>query len=433
MSSSIESTWSLQGRNALPSLIASDILTSVFSDLKSCCENDEYRWRRCPYSWIRVTHVCRHWRTNALSSPLLWSHIIVRRSDWTQECLTRSGQAPIDVSLLRGAVPTEDAVTSLSLILRHYPRVRSLRLEIPKDSYVAFAKLGEIDLESPLLQLLSLQMTDEGPSDGSDVLSLFVNGNRALPMLAAVELDGLASPWKVACLPKSLRRLSITQTHYQSDYHDMLDALEGFPLLETLEIYHAVPQMPVSEYTTRKPIFLHHLGCLKMACNASDCGRLLTVLRFPKSAMLELECDLDDRHTNLPAFVQSVARHLDNGANDNSTHLLSVSLRCDEFDPWRLLLFRGWWTIRPLSVLEDEFAETQSDVTLKLTLSEWMRDREGSAIRYLLPRLPLTKVLAISIENVHTKQPEQTLAQIFSQMDDLRSLSFSCNPGLVEL
>lgn len=324
----------------------------------------------------------------------------------------------------------EDVATSLSLILRQYSRVRSLRLEVRRDSYDVIAKVAEIDLEAPLLRLLSLQMTDIGPSDGDDVLSLFINSNRVLPAFASLNLGGLKFPWKFEHFPNSLRHLSITHTHYESDYRNMLDTLEGLPLLESLEILHALPRMP--EDIVRAPVSLHYLRRLKMACDASGYSQFLAVVRLPRGLELELECDLDDRHTNLPDFAQSVASQLCRETT-TPTPLLSVSLRCDELEPWRLLTLRGWRTVQPLSILEDEYTESKADITLKLILSEDLRDREGDAIRCLLPRLPLTKVQAFSIDNVNTRKPEETLVEIFSQMVDLRSLGFSSTPGLAEL
>ncbi|KAI0322112.1 hypothetical protein OF83DRAFT_1036610, partial [Amylostereum chailletii] len=48
------------------------------------------------FGWIRVTHVCFHWREVALAHAHLWSNVTFSLGpDWAQEFLQRSKQAPV--------------------------------------------------------------------------------------------------------------------------------------------------------------------------------------------------------------------------------------------------------------------------------------------------------------------------------------------------
>jgi F-box-like len=49
--------------------------------------------------WIRVTHVCRHWRQIALDDSSLWARIwgIPTNMKWISEMLARAMNVPLDI------------------------------------------------------------------------------------------------------------------------------------------------------------------------------------------------------------------------------------------------------------------------------------------------------------------------------------------------
>ncbi|KAI0277169.1 hypothetical protein BGY98DRAFT_901925, partial [Russula aff. rugulosa BPL654] len=55
--------------------------------------------RRRNLGWIRVTHVCRHWRQVALDDSSLWARISGTQANtkWISEMLARAKNAPLDV------------------------------------------------------------------------------------------------------------------------------------------------------------------------------------------------------------------------------------------------------------------------------------------------------------------------------------------------
>ncbi|THU75236.1 hypothetical protein K435DRAFT_707500, partial [Dendrothele bispora CBS 962.96] len=54
-----------------------------------------FHWRTL--AWIRVSHICRHWRNVALGCPALWSHPIFYMPASVPEMLLRSKSAPLTV------------------------------------------------------------------------------------------------------------------------------------------------------------------------------------------------------------------------------------------------------------------------------------------------------------------------------------------------
>ena len=83
-------------RNALAPIsryLPPEVLSEIFAALK-------YALRLVlnkNMQWIRVTHVCWHWRSVALSCPSLWSYIDLSYPKWVLTMLGRSRMAPLVV------------------------------------------------------------------------------------------------------------------------------------------------------------------------------------------------------------------------------------------------------------------------------------------------------------------------------------------------
>ncbi|CAL1706498.1 unnamed protein product [Somion occarium] len=59
--------------NKLPAELLMEVFCHYIAICKAQCEYSE---DSNPYSWVGITHVCRHWRQAALAYPLLWSTIV---------------------------------------------------------------------------------------------------------------------------------------------------------------------------------------------------------------------------------------------------------------------------------------------------------------------------------------------------------------------
>ncbi|EIW79598.1 hypothetical protein CONPUDRAFT_73995 [Coniophora puteana RWD-64-598 SS2] len=86
--------------------IPTEILAIIFQECVTLAHaQDGLMWcyhsctRRCLLDWVCITHVCRRWRTIALSQPLLWSHLILLYPSWAKTMLARAKTAPLTISL----------------------------------------------------------------------------------------------------------------------------------------------------------------------------------------------------------------------------------------------------------------------------------------------------------------------------------------------
>jgi hypothetical protein len=89
-----------------------------------------------PYpAWLSITHVCRRWRTIALSHSQLWTSVTKRLSlPWTKAFMERSGtmlmdfDIDTDLDLPRPYTRTCFYLEDIVLLLADFTRIRSLSL-----------------------------------------------------------------------------------------------------------------------------------------------------------------------------------------------------------------------------------------------------------------------------------------------------------------
>ncbi|KAJ2965273.1 hypothetical protein NUW54_g14174 [Trametes sanguinea] len=86
------------------------------------------------YAWISVTHVCRTWRTVALSTPRLWGYIVLTRSSIVEDVLARSKKAPLRITGHLMSSHDEKA-KMLKNIMQESSRIQELRLSAPASSF----------------------------------------------------------------------------------------------------------------------------------------------------------------------------------------------------------------------------------------------------------------------------------------------------------
>ncbi len=92
----------------------------------SLCVPDELDSLTYDMGWIGFSHVCRQWRTIALSCVELWSSIIFSKSKWTKLMLKRSKTAPLT---LRVDIDECFIYKRMLPVLRScFPRLRALHV-----------------------------------------------------------------------------------------------------------------------------------------------------------------------------------------------------------------------------------------------------------------------------------------------------------------
>ncbi|KAF8204232.1 hypothetical protein K438DRAFT_1819389 [Mycena galopus ATCC 62051] len=213
-----------------------------------------------------LAHVSRYWRAVALTTPALWSSIIIRNmSDprtqiYSQRMLeaqlSRSGRASLEIVFdydpfndESGSCVAEDALQTLA---EHSERWKALYITGSQ-----IARLAPVRGQLPLLEKLSVFGRDEGTDDGNSPpppVDYFLNAPRLRTIEVNQGLPFFAVPWTqlthyealgtwaghisaLVCL-KNVESCSFTIAHedYLEDPYARRDETIEFPTLRQLQV-----------------------------------------------------------------------------------------------------------------------------------------------------------------------------------------------------
>ncbi|PBK61510.1 hypothetical protein ARMSODRAFT_1089683 [Armillaria solidipes] len=235
--------------------------------------------------WLKVLHVCRHWRAITATYARLWATIDSNLDPAT--FIRRSSTAPLTVyvGIRNGKINQPD----LEIILRQTRRIRELHIDAFKWQTSA-TPLYEL-LKKPAKSLLSLTILIDGDRNSTphDLPTLF---SGRMPRLRQLCLEHI-STW-----PKNHFQNLTHVCLYRQDRefrpctNDFLDFLEGCPLLEELALIDAGPTRStagdVPAVLSHRVVPLDHLRELNCGSlgYALPITRLLSHLALPASAAM---------------------------------------------------------------------------------------------------------------------------------------------------
>jgi hypothetical protein len=101
--------------------------------------------------WVKVTHVCSHWRTIAMSFQELWSHIEFGCREWAQEMLQRAKLVPLTVKVALNSFTADASKSSLV----HGCRMRELRIRATDTTWRSHT-LPAFPISAQILERFSL-------------------------------------------------------------------------------------------------------------------------------------------------------------------------------------------------------------------------------------------------------------------------------------
>ena len=115
--------------------LPTELLLEIFLHCRDDCQEGmkirgDASKKANPYSWIRITHVCRLWRDIAIAYPLLWSQVVPCEL-WSlfSMVLRRSRNTPLSVRCTPCCWDTDMSFLTLDYILKqHLHRVERLTL-----------------------------------------------------------------------------------------------------------------------------------------------------------------------------------------------------------------------------------------------------------------------------------------------------------------
>ncbi|KAI0047461.1 hypothetical protein FA95DRAFT_1559086 [Auriscalpium vulgare] len=275
--------------------------------------------------WIRVTHVCRHWRAVALEMRDLWTRIpFSLGTHWVDTMFARAERTPLVVNCTTGPCLTEHQQEQ---IVTHLSHIKVLRIVGDADEISTVA--AALDTPTPCLELLEVCATHAGPpvvlpelllgASAPRLRSLSVGNPRSFPWSSPVLRD-LTSLF-VHIVPRSAP-MAYWRTVPSTTFTDFLSALEGIKGLRTLSLTGCCPWRS-SAGSEHRVIRLSRLEQLTFSSALRDCTTILSHLDVPSNARLSvLSLSAGIRGTDgLLAFFSALKTYLHIGVGADPQHI----------------------------------------------------------------------------------------------------------------
>lgn len=193
-------------------------------------------------SWVRLTHVCRHWRGVALNCSALWSNLSVAHEVWADLMLSRSKQAPlsVDLSIRETRCGPQAFKALLSKIYSHGTRLRTLKLCVSEGDM-----LSDFPPTVPNLQTLALTINVAYSTKAQLPAHVLAGG---APALEHLEVVGFTLPWKVIPSAPKLTFLKLFQLPKADRLSPLFlaESIGQMPALQDLDIKNFLPPGPLS-------------------------------------------------------------------------------------------------------------------------------------------------------------------------------------------
>ncbi len=329
-----------------------EVLGEIFIQYRSlyAVKGDEKFY--LPYAWIKITHVCYHFRMVALNTPRLWSTVCVTRPACVQEMITRSKQARLTIDTAFWSCN----IHSLSLAFSQLHRAHTVEFIARKPDVDSITHISTPS--APLLRFLLVKNPHTyTPFALPDFPEVFQNVKSL--NLVALHVSAYRLRWTESVLCHSLRRLCVTTggvtvrpNYRMKSLNDMLHTLENMPALQDLEIAGILPLLATDTMSTNTippTIKMPLLEALKLADNTSACAHFLEHVVLPSTTSITLVCSVADdvRLCFLTSALSSKLR----GLNRNGSQKSLFSFCIQRAEPEASLLIRGFTSVLTLPEL----------------------------------------------------------------------------------
>ncbi|KAM5532797.1 hypothetical protein V8D89_013516 [Ganoderma adspersum] len=406
--------------NYLPTEILAQILVTYVRDHYHSATSQWDKSALTRPKWIKLTHVCRHWRDVAMNTPRFWSHVYVRRPKTFSALLPLSKSSPLYIDLdLGGTIGADGKAwdSAIELIGQHSHRLCEFR-------YIATSKQVRLLSEKlshpmPLLEKLVLSHC-VSKVRGVDPLRLLPATGHA-PRLLHLEIYHLPVMWTDPVFCPTLTTLIVVGDESPRSAgprigtsEQFLDALQAMaPSLVHLTLDNCLPrfQPAASEPPpATRPIALPSLQHLKVGAITDDCVFLMDRLSMNPTAKVTVTAL---GVAGIPHLVEILSAHV-----SRTAPLLALHMFFPGITSWSVnIVGQGDVT---------DMARIRLDLTLRTSHLDDRFDRPLTAV------LRAAKTLFSHVKTLYTSSGHERdigWERLFMRTPSLQILDIKGHPG----
>ncbi|KAI0045332.1 hypothetical protein FA95DRAFT_1561207, partial [Auriscalpium vulgare] len=243
--------------------------------------------------WIRLTHVCRHWRQVFLNNASLWRHIVLPLPpQWSNALLERSRNAPLIITCSPKPQEEERRPAPVQLpiaTLEHVQHIDTIGYEGSRRSLVELLRTP-----APLLEIAHVD-----DISATDLFADSAPGLRELKMFRAQSL-----PWTASFLP-NLVTLSLTSLFISDP--PVAECIAGLQRLSRIQTLHLINCLgPFSSLPqpsdTSQTVTLPSLRTLWITGTLEDCVGFLRHMHTPNIITLHVSSHMEGVSESAPLY-----------------------------------------------------------------------------------------------------------------------------------
>lgn len=336
-----------------------------------------------PYSWIRLSHVCRVWRSAAVSTPSLWADISIINASATQEFLKRAAKRNLTVAFRQPGPFPSGSYTSEDIDARREAYTNILHNHIQRVTSLIGPSLTTIlssQVAKAATQLRAITMiTSDRALEACDRDALPL----PFPVLEHFEYRMASFSWQpYRCLLCPTLRFLVLQPNmgsvhfahtsrvYLPTARELVRAIATMPRLEHLDVrISATREHPAQTAELRS---LRHI-CL-IGASASVVAPLLASIIPAPDVRLRLDCNHGYDVGASQSLSGAIASALEARGSPYSLMLCSAFWIGDNNPGYCLL---GWRDARRLANFAD-FGHARVDADIRVTC-RWTGTHENCA------------------------------------------------------
>ncbi|KAJ3553330.1 hypothetical protein NM688_g3673 [Phlebia brevispora] len=292
-------------------------------------------WLR-PWNWIAVSWVCHAWRDIVLSTPTLWTTIVLLAHPKLIElALDRSGSLPLTVPVVEQPFWWSSALAKssgvLHMVMSSLSRIRDATFVISPPVYSVLSMLASsgIALQATILEELTIKMCIA--EDGLPVFSTL-----SMPRLTSLRVENISVRLLAALTRRTLTSLDADLHPFTLD--ELVGVLQHLPSLQKLSLFSIVLSR-WDEHPVLPPQSLPHLKRLTLWPSTDDDDERITgTAAYEESDIEEKIALLHEAVTKVQACEPSLTQ-----GSTTQFRTRSLELKNVEHDEFRVNL---WSTVR---------------------------------------------------------------------------------------